>query len=63
MFSVDYIHKSQDALNRNLVNFKNYKGHCVRLMLYLIAWAHASFCNGFYQNPCLELCMGFMLFL
>lgn len=31
------LHKSQDALNRNLVNFKNYKGHCVRLMLYLIA--------------------------
>ena len=30
MFSVDYIHKSQDALNRNLVNFKNYKGHCVK---------------------------------
>ena len=27
MFSVDYIHKSQDALNRNLVNFKNYKGN------------------------------------
>lgn len=37
MFSTDYIHKSQYALNRNLENFKNYKDHCVRLILYLIA--------------------------
>lgn len=37
MFSVAYIHKSQDVTGRNLVNFKKNDDYCVRLMLYLIA--------------------------
>lgn len=37
MFSVDYIHKSQDALNRNLVNFKNYKGYCAYAISYSVS--------------------------
>lgn len=36
MFSVAYIHKSQDVTGRNLVNFKKNDDYCVRLMLYLI---------------------------
>jgi len=54
MFSVDYIHKSQDAQSWNLVNFKNCKGYCVRLMLYPIAWAHAYLYNGFTRPSALD---------
>ena len=53
MFSVDYIHKSQDAQSWNLVNFKNCKGYSVSPCVSL-QWVYQTLSFGF--------CMGFMLF-
>lgn len=63
MFSVDYIHKSQDAQSWNLVNFKNCKGYCVRLMLYLYSVSPCVSLQWVYQTLSFGFCMGFMLLI